>query len=160
VSFDELENSHDECFFVFIDRNGKWRINTILKGFANNLSGLASTFSRTGDIILIGKNKHDLLLAFKKVREIGGGIVVVDKGQIVKEIPLPLKGLMSDKTMEELVILHKDFGEYMREKGYRFDDPFHTLLFLSTTHLPYIRITQQGMYDVKKKMVLFPTIMR
>jgi adenine deaminase len=160
VSFDELNNSKDECFFMFIDRNGEWRINTILKGFAENLSGLASSFSRTGDIILIGKNKHDILHAYNRMKELGGGIVISEKGKIVKELPLPLKGVMTDKTMEELITVHKDFGVYMKEKGYRFDDPFQTLLFLSTTHLPYIRVTQHGMYDVMKKMVLFPTIMR
>ncbi|WP_428910668.1 adenine deaminase C-terminal domain-containing protein [Niallia sp. Krafla_26] len=159
VSFDELK-SRDESFFVFIDRYGKWRINTILKGFAENLSGLASTLSRTGDIILIGKNKHDMLLAFKEVKEIGGGIVIAEKGKVVKKLQLPLKGLMSDKPIEELIEVHKGFRAYMKEKGYHFDDPFQTLLFLSTTHLPYIRVTQQGLYDVKKKMVLFPTIMR
>ena len=58
VSNDELSNSHDECFFMLVDRNGKWRINTLIKGFAENLSGLASSFSNTGDIILIGKNKQ------------------------------------------------------------------------------------------------------
>lgn len=160
VSFDELTNSKGECFFMFIDRHGKWRINTIVKGFAESLSGLASSFSRTGDIILIGKNKHDMLRAFDRMKELGGGIVIAEKGKIVKEFPLPLKGVMSDKTMEELIAIHKDFGAYMKEKGYRFDDPFHTLLFFSTTHLPYIRITQNGMFDVMKKMVLFPTIMR
>lgn len=160
VSFDELNNTKDECFFMFIDRNGQWRINTIIKGFAENLSGLASTFSRTGDIILIGRNKHDMQNAFNRMKEIGGGIVISEDGKIVKELPLPLKGLMSDQPLEELIGIHKDFGSFMKEKGYRFHDPFHTLLFLSTTHLPYIRITQQGMYDVMNKTVLFPTIMR
>ena len=58
---------------------------------------------------------------------------------------------MSDKTIEELIVVQKGFREYMKEKGYQFDDPFQTLLFLSTTHLPYIRITQRGLYDVKKE---------
>lgn len=160
VSYDQLKNSKDECFFMLIDRNGKWRINTILKGFAEDLSGLASTFSHTGDIILIGKSKRDMIKAFERVKEIGGGIVIAENGEIAKEVPLPLKGLMSNKTLEELIVEQKDFVIYMKEKGYHYEDPFHTLLFFSTTHLPYIRITQQGMYDVMNKMVLFPTIMR
>ena len=32
VSGDELASTdHDECFFMLIDRNGEWRINTIVK---------------------------------------------------------------------------------------------------------------------------------
>jgi len=160
VSYDQLMNSKDECFFMLIDRNGKWRINTLIKGFAEDLSGLASSFSHTGDIILIGKSKADMHRAFNRMKEIGGGIVAVENGEIAKEISLPLKGLMSDKKIEDLIVEQKDFVAYLRKKGYRFEDPMHTLLFFSTTHLPYIRVTPQGMYDVMNKMVLFPTIMR
>ncbi|WP_337999017.1 adenine deaminase C-terminal domain-containing protein [Bacillus methanolicus] len=46
------------------------------------------------------------------------------------------------------------------KKGYRFADPIYSLLFFSSTHLSYIRITQQGMCDVMNKIVLFPSIMR
>jgi len=145
---------------MLIDRNGKWRINTLIKGFAEDLSGLASSFSHTGDIILIGKSKADMHRAFNRMKEIGGGIVAVENGEIAKEISLPLKGLMSDKKIEDLIVEQKDFVAYLRKKGYRFEDPMHTLLFFSTTHLPYIRVTPQGMYDVMNKMVLFPTIMR
>ena len=49
---------------MLVDRKGKWRINTLVKGFAKNLSGLATSVSLSGDIILIGKNKSDLLKAF------------------------------------------------------------------------------------------------
>ncbi len=38
ASGDELPFDHDECYFTLIDRDGKWRINTLLKGFATKLS--------------------------------------------------------------------------------------------------------------------------
>lgn len=160
VSSDRLSTSHDECFFMLIDKNGKWRMNTLLKGFANSLDGFASSFSNTGDIILIGKNKQDMLNAFNRMKELGGGITVSEKGEIVQEIPLKIKGVMSEKKVEHLIKKEKELLNYLREKGYRFADPIYSLLFFSATHLPYIRITQQGMYDVMNKTVLFPTIMR
>ena len=101
-----------------------------------------------------------MIRAFKRMKEIRGGIVIVENGEIAKEISLPLKGIMSNKKIEDLIVEEKSFVAYLREKGYRFEDPIHSLLFFSTTHLPYIRITPQGMYDVMNKMVLFPTIMR
>lgn len=159
-SNDGLSNDHDECFFMLIDRQGKWRINTLLKGFANKLSGLVSSFSNTGDIIFIGKNKHDMLTAFNRMREIGGGIVCCENGEITQEIPLNLMGMMSDKTVDELIVEETKLFAYLKECGFKFADPFHSLQFLSATHLPYIRVTQQGLYDVMNKMILFPTIMR
>lgn len=160
VSRDSLSDSHDECFFMLIDRNGKWRVNTILKGFANSLQGMASSFSNTGDIILIGKSKPDLMCAFNRMKEIGGGIVVSEGGEILCELPLRLGGLMTELPLEELMEKEKRLLEVLRERGYSYSDPIYSLLFFSSTHLPYIRITQQGMYDVMNKMVLFPSIMR
>lgn len=160
VSGDELPPDHDECFFTLIDRKGKWRINTLLKGFATKLSALASSYSNTGDIILIGKNKQDMLHAFNRMKELGGGIVVVEEDHVVCELPLYLSGIMSDLPMEELMQQEKGLFSVLKDRGYSFSDPIYSLLFFSSTHLPYIRITQQGMYDVMNKTVLFPSIMR
>lgn len=160
VSGDELSTVHDECFFTLIDRKGKWRINTLLKGFATNLSAWASSYSNTGDIILIGKNKQDILRAFNRMKELGGGIVLIENGEVVFELPLPLNGIMSDLPVEQLIVHEKKLFDELKKRGYSFSDPIYSLLFFSSTHLPYIRITQQGIYDVMNKAVLFPSIMR
>lgn len=160
VSADELLTDHDECFFTLIDRKGTWRINTILKGFANKLPALASSFSNTGDIILIGKSKKDILHAFNRMKELGGGIVMVENESVVYELPLELNGIMSNLPVEELIQQEKRLFEELAKRGYAFSDPIYSLLFFSSTHLPYIRVTQQGMYDVMNKTVLFPSIMR
>lgn len=160
ASGEELSTDHDECFFTLIDRNGKWRINTLLKGFATNLSALASSFSNTGDIILIGKSKRDMIVAFDRMKKLGGGIVMVEEEQVVCEIPLRLNGIMSNLPLKELIDEEKKLLVELRDRGYSFSDPVYSLLFFSATHLPYIRITPQGMYDVMNKTVLFPSIMR
>ncbi|MFL6560500.1 MAG: adenine deaminase C-terminal domain-containing protein, partial [Bacillus sp. (in: firmicutes)] len=160
ASGDKLSSNHDECYFTLMDRNGKWRINTLLKGFATTLSGLSSSYSNTGDIILIGKNKQDMLHAFNRMKELGGGIVMVEDNQVVCEIPLTLGGIMSNLPIEELISHEKRLLTELKERGYSFSDPIYSLAFFSATHLPYIRITPQGMYDVMNKTVLFPSIMR
>lgn len=160
VNNEELSDSHDECFFMLIDKEGHWRINTVVKGFARKLSGLASSYSNTGDIVIIGKNKKDMVHAFNRLKEIGGGIIFSENEEIVLEVPLPLKGVMSKKKLEDLIEEEKKLSSYLVERGYKFNDPVYSLLFFTSTHLPYIRVTQQGMYDVMNKMVLFPTIMR
>jgi adenine deaminase len=160
ISVDQLSTEHDESFLMLIDRNGKWRVNTLLKGFASRVMGFASSYSNTGDIILIGKNKTEMVRAFNRMQELGGGIVLAEDGKIVGEIPLPLKGMMSAKKLEEVMVEEKQLTTLLRDRGYRFIDPIYTLLFLSSTHLPYIRITPQGIFDVMNKTVLFPSIMR
>lgn len=157
---DQLDYPEDECFFMSVDVNGSTRINTLLKGFSKNLGGLVSTFTYTGDILLIGKNKQDMLKAFNRMKEIGGGLVIVDNGEITYELPLPYSGLSSDLSFEQLMDKEMEFANILKERGYPFDDPIYSLLFFTSTHLPYIRMTPKGVYDVMQKKVLFPSIMR
>ena len=109
---------------------------------------------------MIGKRKKDMHLAFNRLKEIGGGIVLTEQGEVIHEVPLTLKGVMSNKEVPELIIEENELKRMLRERGYRFADPVYTLSFFSTTHLPYIRLTQRGVYDVMNKTILFPTIMR
>ncbi|WP_338779715.1 adenine deaminase C-terminal domain-containing protein [Metabacillus sp. FJAT-52054] len=159
LATDELSTDHDESFLALIDRNGNWRINTVLKGFGG-VKGLASSFSATGDILLIGKNKEDMIAAYKQMVEIGGGIVICEDGSICYELQLELNGTASKAELPELMDKYREFHSFLKERGYAFEDPIYTLFFLSSTHLPFVRITPRGIFDVKKKTILFPSIMR
>ncbi|MGG0707673.1 adenine deaminase C-terminal domain-containing protein [Bacillus paramobilis] len=151
---DELSLDHDECFLMMIARDGTWRVNTFVKGFANKLGGLASSYSGTGDIILIGKNKEDMLIAFHRIKELGGGMVIAEKNEVLHEIVLPLLGIMSNLKMSELIQEEKQMVKLLQARGYAYDDPAFTILFFSATHLPFIRVTPIGLYDVKNSKVL------
>ncbi|WP_078429298.1 adenine deaminase C-terminal domain-containing protein [Alkalihalobacterium alkalinitrilicum] len=157
---EHLSKKHCESFFVLLDRKGKWRINTIIKGFGNEISGFASSFSHTGDIVLIGKNKKDMMIAFEQLKQQGGGIVLVEDENVISNIPLRLMGTMSDQPMNEVIESEKHLVGELKRRGYPYEDPIYSLLFISSTHLPYIRVTQHGIYDVYNKKVLFPSIMR
>ncbi|MED2841119.1 adenosine deaminase [Bacillus wiedmannii] len=151
---DELSLDHDECFLMMIARDGTWRVNTVVKGFAKELGGLASSYSGTGDIILIGKNKEDMLTAFHRVKELGGGMVIAEKNEVLHEIALPLLGMMSNLKMNKLIQEEKQLVKLLKERGYAYDDPAFTILFFSATHLPFIRVTPIGLYDVKSSKVI------
>ncbi|HEX6594102.1 MAG TPA: adenine deaminase C-terminal domain-containing protein [Bacillota bacterium] len=153
------DDKHD-AFLLLIDRYGKWRVNAMLRGFTKKLGGLASSYSTTGDLVFIGKNKRDIQLAWKRLKELGGGIVLVHNGKVLIEIPLPLGGIMYDGEMTDLIQKEKELKKILKEFGYLYKDPVYTILFLSSTHLPYIRITQQGIIDIMKREVLFPATMR
>jgi adenine deaminase len=159
-SVNELSENHDESFLALIDRNGKWRINTVIKGFSQHVQGFASSFSATGDIIIIGKNKTEMIAAFARMKEIGGGIVLTENGNVIFEMPLQLNGSASNEAMEEVMLKQQQLNALLKERGYSFDDPIYSMSFFSATHLPYIRVTARGIFDVMKKTVLFPTIMR
>lgn len=155
-----LTEEHDECYFMLLDREGEWRINTLLKGFTKEIGGMASSYTGDGDIVLLGKSHADMITAFNRLKEIGGGIVLVKNGKVDIEIPLPLRGMMAAMPMEELIKKEKELLQYIKDRGYQYEDPIYTIVFFTSTHLPYIRITQKGLFDVMNKSVLFPAIMR
>ena len=156
----ELSTEHDESFFVMIDKEGKWMVSTVIKGFATHVAGFASSYSNSGDIVLIGKNKREMVRAFYALKELGGGMTLVENNEVIGSIPLELLGVNSSKSMQGVMEDEKKFVKLLRERGYKHLDPIYSLQFFSSTHLPYIRVTQKGIYDVKKKTVLFPAIMR
>ncbi len=155
-----ISDTLDESFLMLADREGEWRVNTVINGFTRTLGGLASSYSLTGDIVLIGKCKSDLLLAFNRMKEIGGGIVLVHEGEVIFELPLQVAGMMYDGKMPALIAEDEKLKQLLIQHGYKYNDPPYSLLFLSSMHLPYARITPLGIVDVKQKEILFPAIMR
>ncbi|MGN7478304.1 adenine deaminase C-terminal domain-containing protein [Solibacillus silvestris] len=155
-----LSTDHDESYLMLIDRKGKWRINTMIKGFATHVKGFASSYSNTGDIILIGKSMHDMQHAFQELKKMNGGIVLVEDGQVVTSIPLSLAGAVYDGAVNELIPLELALKSALKKRGYTHSDAIYTLLFLQSTHLPYIRITPRGIFDVMKNTVMLPAVMR
>lgn len=151
-----LARSHAENFLVLVDRNGKWRVNTVLKGFATDIDGFATSYSNTGDIILVGKDKAAMLLAFNEIKRIGGGMVLIEEGKVIETLPLPIGGGLSKEPMEVLMQQQVTLQKALKDRGYPFGDAVYTFLFLQSTHLPYIRITPVGIYDVMAKNILVP----
>ena len=149
-----------DAFLVLLDRHGKWRVNSVIHGFTEKLGGLCSSYSTTNDILLIGKKKIDMKLAFDRMQEIGGGIVLAHDGEIIFELPLTIEGVMSVEKMEKVIQADKTLTKLLQEAGFPYDDPVFTLFFLSSTHLPYIRITPEGIIDVIKRDIIVPANMR
>lgn len=164
ISFDTKEENlakqHDENYLMLVDKHGKWRINTMLKGFATNIQGFASSYMNTGDILLIGKNTDAMNKAFQEIKRMNGGIALVENDEILFSLPLTIGGLMHDGDVEGLIEQESRLKELLAERGYPFSDAIYSMLFLETTHLPYIRITPKGIYDVMKKSLLIPAVMR
>jgi len=94
--------------------------------------------------------------AVNRVLEMKGGIAVFDKGRICYDLPLPIGGIMSDASIQEIAEKEKKLKALLAEKGYRYHDPFYTLCFLPNDFLPDVRVTYLGILDIKRNEVLWP----
>ncbi|QTA85648.1 Adenine deaminase [Desulfonema magnum] len=122
----------------------------LIKGFQLRTGAIASSASwDTSDIIVIGAGNADMAAAVNRIYELQGGAVVCVNGNILTELPLPVFGLISDKSMETISQGMKDIKHTVSELGVPFPDPLLTLVTLTGAAIPYLRICEQGLVNLK-----------
>lgn len=119
-----------------------------LKGFGIRGGAVATSVAHDShNLIVTGDNDEDILLAIQAVEENQGGYAIVSGGQVVSVLPLPIAGLMSDRTSDEVTekvaAMLEETAKLGIAKGI---DPFITLSFMALTVIPEIRITERGIY--------------
>ncbi|SET52967.1 Adenine deaminase [Natronincola peptidivorans] len=123
----------------------------LVEDFKMKNGAIASTIAHDShNIIVIGDNDEDMLLAIKEVEKIGGGITICSKGKVLKSLALPIGGLISDGTMEEVDLQLKEMLDiaYNQLAVNKNIDPFMTLSFLALPVIPEIKLTDMGLFNV------------
>ena len=112
---------------------------------------LASTVSHDAhNIIVVGMDDDDMSRAVTRLGELGGGIVVVDGGEVTAELPLPVAGLLADAPLAEVIEKSLACNDAAREVGWSGATPFLTLSFLGLSVIPSLKITDRGLVDVDR----------
>jgi adenine deaminase len=110
---------------------------------------LASTVAHDAhNIVVVGMNDDDMTRAVERLGELGGGIVVVDGGEVKAELPLPVAGLLADAPLDEVIAKSLACNDAARELGWSGATPFLTLSFLGLSVIPSLKITDRGLVDV------------
>lgn len=157
----DLSNRPDLHYIYVLDREGKWLARGVISGFAQRPFSLASTYTASGDLLLIGSHPASLW-RLQEAAKRQGGIYLEweeDSGYQQYVLPLPYDGHMSDLAMGPLIAETKLLDLHLRALGFQHPDPIYTLLFLTSTHLPRVRMTEEGVYLVKEQKVVFPSKM-
>ena len=140
---------------VVVERHGKnGNISAgILKGYGLKNGALASTISHDShNMIIVGDNDKDILLAAKTLADIHGGYVLVKDHEVKHILPLPIGGLMSMDKASQVAALANSLEHEAHEMGVSETiDPFNALAFLSLPVIPSIRLMDTGLYDVEKQ---------
>lgn len=122
----------------------------IVSNFNIRNGAIASTVAHDShNLIVIGDNDEDMILAIEELKRVNGGYTVVSNGKVMGTLELPIAGLMSDNTARYVEdTLKKMIQEALKLGINKEIDPFITLSFLALPVIPEIRITDQGLFDV------------
>ncbi len=120
-------------------------------GFGLRRGALASSVAHDShNIIVVGTNDSDMLLAVREIERLGGGQVAVADGQVLAALPLPIAGLMSDRPLEEVAEADEAIHAAARSLGCILSSPYMTLSFLALPVIPKLKLTDKGLVDVER----------
>lgn len=127
-----------------------------VKGYSLKSGAVATSVAHDShNIITVGCNDDDIVVAVNAIKDSKGGIAVVENGKIKALLELPIAGLMSDEPLttvnEKLENAKLSAYELGADKSI---DPFMTLSFLSLPVIPSLRITTKGVFDAENWKML------
>ena len=94
--------------------------------------------------------RSDMAAAVQELARVQGGYTLVRGGQVMDTLPLPVGGLMSSLSADELNARLEKMIAQARAMGVsESNDPFITLSFMALPVIPKMRITDMGMFDAE-----------
>lgn len=148
-----FDKNIDACKCAVIERHhntGKIGLG-IIKGYGIQSGAIAASVAHDShNIICVGVNDDEMDLAIENVKQNGGGFALVKDGKVIESLSLPVAGLMSDLSGEEvskkLLSLHK---KAVVELGVNESlEPVMSLTFMSLMVIPELKLTARGLFDI------------
>ena len=82
------------------------------------------------------------------IEEKGG--LVVNNGDQLYTLPLPIGGIISNKSGREVADQYMKLNEVLAEMGTDLKSPFMTLSFMALIVIPSLKIGEEGIFDFDK----------
>jgi adenine deaminase len=129
-------------------RNGNIGIGFV-KGFQFANGAIASTVGHDDhNITVVGCSDEEMALAANTLKTMGGGYVVVEGDRVLASLPLPLAGLMSDKSFEETArqeeAIRAATKQLLKPSANGLPQPLISLAFISLSVIPDARLCDAG----------------
>lgn len=148
--FVRSDASRDILKLAVIDRHtGSKRIGLgLVSGFGIKRGALASTVCHDShNLIVVGENDRDMAVASNALIRFGGGFAVAAGGKIISALPLPIAGLMSERSAVEVERGYARLEKVAKNIGCKISDPFIQLSFLGLSVIPALKLTDRGLLN-------------
>lgn len=116
---------------------------------------VATTYSHDNhNLLVLGQNKEDMVIAANEVIKQQGGICCVHNGEILANVPLPVGGILSEEPLSIISKQVEQLTATLQALGYEHYNAIMSLSTLSLPVSPALKITDHGLIDVNKGMVV------
>ncbi|WOO87795.1 adenine deaminase C-terminal domain-containing protein [Mollicutes bacterium LVI A0039] len=149
----EEHEKHDLCKVVVINRYGEEKYCvSYLKGIELSNETIGSTISHDHhNVVIIGKSDEEIRKLIKCIKNSNGGIFSL-VGNKLNNCPLDVAGLMSTESIANTYVEYKKLLESVSHIN--FDEIFLAMSFLTLDVIPYIKITDIGLYDFTENKII------
>ncbi|MGE5258962.1 MAG: adenine deaminase C-terminal domain-containing protein, partial [Hyphomicrobiales bacterium] len=140
------------CKIAAVDRtHAPGRLFTgLIHGFGMTRGAMACSAAwDTSDIVTVGADGEDMACAVNRIADLQGGAVLCEAGRILTEIPMPIFGLACDLPIETLAQRLDALKQAASRLGVTFPDPLLSLITLTGAAIPYLRICEEGLVNLK-----------
>ncbi len=123
----------------------------LLGGYGLKCGAIATTIAHDShNILVVGADDDEMYAAVNAIIEQEGGVVLVKDGEVIEQMPLPIAGLMTNRSgkwvEKKLEAIHE---KAHTELGVNKDiEPVMTLCFMALPVIPEIKVTDKGLFDV------------
>jgi adenine deaminase len=126
-----------------------------LKGFGARVGAVGATTNLDENTLMVaGYSDEDMARCANSLIESGGGIAVVDRGEILEKMEFPVGGIFSPGPWSEIGRRLDRVHRRLRERGSPFPRPLYALAFLTFVTLPALRITARGLVNAKERKIV------
>ena len=126
-----------------------------VRGFGLKRGAIASSVGHDShNLCVVGTNGNDMAAAIEALRATQGGFVATCDGKVAAQVPLPVGGLFSEESAEDIAKQLHTLRQAVRELGCPLHEPFLALAFLPLPVIPHLKLTDMGLVDLDNFQLL------
>jgi adenine deaminase len=152
----QADSERDLLKAALLDGRGRRVTNALLAGFGAQFGALATSSNILREVMVIGANEGDMAVAVNRVMELGGALVMVERGKVEFELPLPIAGIFSEESVEGIARQMGAMTDYIKRRNFKYSDPHIIMDFLCLSTLPTLRLSTSGLFDARERRIVYP----
>ena len=130
-------------------------VHGIVENAIQNKGAIAASWAHDHhNVLVMGTDEEDMVLAQNKLLEIDGGFVAVENHQVTAVCPLEIGGIVSARPIEDLGIDLEEVRTAMQRLGYVHDNEIMSFSTLSLLVSPEIKISDKGLVLTKQQKII------